>query len=171
MALTKKQKAQLDIAMAGKKAADRLVAKMDANLALDAREKRELKIALTDKRVSDEIITDLIAVASVDQAAVDAAQLDVDNAQAVVDADVIAVALAQAALDADPGNPTLEAALAAAQATLLIDQGLLAAKKVILDTTKATQEKDLLSSRSAKALTIAMSSKTAGAALKTEIEK
>lgn len=171
MALTAKQKKHLDIAMGGKKAADRLVAKMDANAALSAKEKKELEAALADKKAAKEIIADLVANASTDQAAVDAAQATANAAQAQVDLDVIAVANAQAALDADPGNPVLIAALAAAQAALVISQAALVAAQAALAAAKATQATDLLSSRTKKVLNIAMASKADGAALKSEIEK
>jgi hypothetical protein len=105
MALSKKQKKSLDMAMGGKKAADRLVAKMDANLPLSDKEQKELEIALADKKAAAEIIADLTSSAEDDQDAVDAAQADLDSytpavaAEAVLDitADITLVSVAEGA--------------------------------------------------------------------------
>src|SRR5690606_40871944 len=70
----------------GKKAADALVAKLEASAELSPREKRELEIALCDKKAAAEIFSDELAVASDDQDAVDAAEQDVQDAQDALDA-------------------------------------------------------------------------------------
>lgn len=92
MSLSKRTKDRLDIAMGSKKAADALVAKLEANEALDQREKRELEIALADKKAAAEIAADELEIAADDQDAVDAAEQDVQDAQDALDALAPAVA-------------------------------------------------------------------------------
>lgn len=79
MALSKKAKANLDMAMGGKKAADALMAKIEANQPLSKREKRELEIAMGDKKAASEMATDLPEIADDLQAAIDDAQTAIDN--------------------------------------------------------------------------------------------
>jgi len=86
MSLSARAKKLLDIAMGGKKAADALVAKLEANAELDQREKRELEIAMCDKKAAAEIASDELEVAQDDQDAVDAAEQDVQDAQDALDA-------------------------------------------------------------------------------------
>lgn len=72
--------------MGSKKAADALVAKIEANEALDQREKRELEIAMADKKAAAEIAADELEIAADDQDAVDDAEQDVQDAQDALDA-------------------------------------------------------------------------------------
>lgn len=121
MALSAKDKYKLDIAMGGKKAADALVAKLDANQPLDAREKRELEIALADKKAAAEIVTDAPEASSDLQTAIDDAQTAIDNytpaeaAEAVLDltADITLTSV-EAGADRNTDTLTLQVLAAAA---------------------------------------------------------
>lgn len=105
MALSKRTKDRLDIAMGGKKAADALVAKLEANAELDQRERRELEIAMCDKKAVAEIAADELEIADDLQAAIDDAQADLDAyvapeaAQATLDltADIVLTSVAEGA--------------------------------------------------------------------------
>lgn len=121
MALSKRTKDRLDIAMGGKKAADALAAKLEANAALDQREKRELEIALCDKKAAAEIMSDELEIADDLQDAIDAAQSDLDDyvapvaAEATLDltADIV---LTSVAAGADRNTDTLTLQVLAADA-------------------------------------------------------
>jgi hypothetical protein len=132
MALSKKAKANLDMAMGGKKAADALMAKIEANQPLSKREKRELEIAMGDKKSAAEMANDLPEIA-------DDLQDAIDDAQADLDAYVAPVA-AQAVLDLTADITLTSVALGAARNTNTFTIQVLAAAanaddKVLVDFT------------------------------------
>lgn len=130
MALSKKAKANLDMAMGGKKAADALMAKIEANEPLSKREKRELEIAMGDKKAAAEMANDLPEIADDLQDAIDAAQDDIDNytpavaAEATLDltADITLTSVAEgAARNTNTFTLEVEAAAANDDDEILVD--------------------------------------------------
>lgn len=156
MALSKQAKKNLDMAMGGEKAANRLMAKIEANQPLDDREKRELEIAM-GKKAAAEIAQDLPEQASEDDSAVSDAQDAVDAAQQDVDD-------AQAALDLDPEDEQLQQDLADAQ------DALAAAQQALADA-QAQSSSHKISKSTEKAMAIGMADNESAAELKAAIEE
>lgn len=129
MSLSAKAKAILDIAMGGKKAADALVAKLEANAELSQREKRELEIAMCDKKAAAEIMSDELEIAADLQDAIDNAQSDLD--------DYVAPEAAQATLDLTADIILTSAAVGAARNTNTFTLQILAAAANPTDTVLA----------------------------------
>jgi hypothetical protein len=98
MALSKDTKYRLDMAMGSNKAADALLAKIEANAVLSKRELRELEIAMADKKAAAEIARDLLAELAEDISNISDAEDAVEAAQDALDAYEPAVA-AEAVLD------------------------------------------------------------------------
>lgn len=119
MSLSLRAKAILDIAMGGKKAADALVAKLEANAELDQRELRELEIAMGDKKAAAEIASDELEIADDLQDAIDDAQDDLDA--------YVAPVAAQATLDLTADITLTSVAVGAARNTNTLTLQILAA--------------------------------------------
>lgn len=119
MALSKEAKKRLDIAMGGEKAANALMAKIEANGTLSQRERRELEIAMTDKKAVAEIMADTPAIGEDLQDAIDDAQADLD--------DYVAPVAAQATLDLTADITLTSVALGAARNTNTFTLQVLAA--------------------------------------------
>lgn len=124
MPLSKDAKYRLDMAMGGKKAADALIEKLEANAELSKRELRELEIAMADKKAAAEMARDLLAEVAEDNSDVSDAQDAVDNhepavaAEATLDltADITLTSVAEGA-DRNGETFTLEVEAAAANPT------------------------------------------------------
>lgn len=129
MSLSKRTKDRLDIAMGGKKAADALVAKLEANTALDQREQRELEIAMCDKKAVAEIMSDELEIADDLQTAIDDAQDDLDA--------YVAPVAAEATLDLTADIVLTSVAVGAARNTNTLTLQVLAAAANPTDTVLA----------------------------------